>query len=505
MAFCSRHVRAPGLRSTIGIAACSGVVATVACFLLAQEHLFLDGGLILKHLATGEETQYYRAYLFLARLLAGSTRPLGLSLQDAGCLLSALLGGAAIGLTVLAVAWSGAGTRVALLLGAIAASAPAQVFHSTTVDKRTLTEFGAALVLAAAVRARVSGSKTSLLVLLAVSAAAVHLHYNVAVAALPAFAWLALGDPAVPAPDPRPPARTRIGAALAAGAACVASLLVPALLAPRAAGGESFVDHWSKKLLEVPVAKHVSYLPDLGVDLVLGLGVLLALGLTALRRPRARWVVLACVPAVALHLYGMELYESQQTVLPDSPGARGAYLLMILPVAALLSVPVASRLRGKRLAWLLAATMAVHGAVLVAWFRDRGESWPRVVRNVSAILPRLPAHDLPPMVVFRSIDYVFVAQAMIPAEVPYAPITSGQIVDFQAPREQWLPRARMLNRTTRELLARGGQVVVAPGVFATLRVRGAGAAVDQYLEGLERVPAPGAAGDGYAVLRLAGR
>src|SRR5688500_4988688 len=139
MAFCSRLLCIPGSSATIGIAATSGMAAALGYFLLAQEHLYLDGGLILKHLATGEETRYYPAYLFLARLLADWTRPLGLSLQDAGCLLSALLGGAAIGLTVLASSWAGAGTRVALGLGALAASAPAQVFHSTTVDKRTLT------------------------------------------------------------------------------------------------------------------------------------------------------------------------------------------------------------------------------------------------------------------------------------------------------------------------------------------------------------------------------
>src|SRR5687768_3711814 len=126
MAFSSRFVRTSSSGGAIALGICMGIAATALYFACRQQHLYLDGGLILKFLATGEETAFYRPYVFLARALTAVTRPLGLPLQDSACLLSALLGGAAVGLTVSALLWAGASRRAALLLGACAALAPAQ-------------------------------------------------------------------------------------------------------------------------------------------------------------------------------------------------------------------------------------------------------------------------------------------------------------------------------------------------------------------------------------------
>ncbi len=495
MFFSTKLIRAGTPGWALGLGAFVGLALTALYYACRQEHLYRDGGFILKYLATGEDTPYYTVYVAILRAVVRATAPLGLSLQDASCLVSAFMGGGAIGITVVALRWAGASVRGALIVAAIAATAPAQVFHSTTVDKRTLTELGAAIVLIAAVRARMKTGRARSLLLAMVAAAAVHLHYNVVVAALPAIAWFALG--------PGTKSARRIGAALLVTAACALSLLAPALLASGPAESASFMDHWGSKLLAVPSSKHLGYLPVLVLDLAAGLGLVLLFAIPSLRRPRARWVLIACIPMLALHLYGMELYEPQLTVLPDSPGARGAYLIAILPVLSLLCLPLVRGLRGKAMAAVLAAAVALHGSVFYLWYRDRGESWPDVVRNVRAVLVQFPGEGTPPIVLFRSFDYVFVARAMIPEGIRYAPLTADEIVDFESAPADRIARAEAFNRSAHHLVASGGAILVCPGFFETIRERGGGDAAERILRGLTLVPAPGAAAGTYGLLRPA--
>jgi hypothetical protein len=346
------------------------------------------------------------------------------------------------------------------------------------------------MVLLAAVTVRSRPSGWSYAAFLLLVAAAVHIHYNVAAACVPAFAWLAVG------PADQEPFRLRA----AAGGVLVATaslLLVPSLFLPFAEH-PYFLTYFSRELAATPLLLHVEYLLHLAVDSAASLGVFLLLGWVARRDARSRWVLAACLPMVLVHMYGMELNDRHQVPYPDIPGARGAYLVALLPALACVSALVLERSQ-RSLAWIAAAALMFNAVVLGVWFADRGESWPGTIREARAILSSLPRSPMPPTVLVRSRDHEIVASATTPKTESFAAISlMRQVSNLDGASRT--ATAMEWNSACRELLAAGGVILVCPGVIADLERAGTSGFVEELLRGMVLQPVPETPSPGFTLL-----
>src|SRR5688572_594919 len=117
-----------------------GVVAIGLYLALWQSVLVRDG----RFMATGAtRPEIGGPYWFHTTLMRRMILDLGATPSQAGHFLTALYAGGAMALCFSGCRFFGLSRKSAFLATAVCATAPAQMFHSTIVEKRTAMQFGA--------------------------------------------------------------------------------------------------------------------------------------------------------------------------------------------------------------------------------------------------------------------------------------------------------------------------------------------------------------------------